>query len=75
MTRLARAHRILRRIAAASIAAITAVALAGCQLGEPDDDITIGLTYTPNIQFAPFYVAEELGYFEDAGVNLSLIHI
>lgn len=74
MTRPARAHRILRRIAAAIIAAITAVALAGCQLGEPDDDITIGLTYTPNIQFAPFYVAEELGYFEDAGVNVELRH-
>ncbi|MFH5823281.1 ABC transporter substrate-binding protein [Georgenia sp. AZ-5] len=35
---------------------------------------TIGLTYTPDIQFAPFYVAEERGYYEEAGVDVTLRH-
>lgn len=37
-------------------------------------ELTMGLTYTPNVQFAPFYVAEERGYFEDAGVDVTLRH-
>lgn len=36
--------------------------------------ITIGLTYVPNVQFAPWYVAEEAGYFDDAGVQVELRH-
>lgn len=34
----------------------------------------MGLTYIPNIQFAPFYVAEELGYFAEEGLNVTLRH-
>ena len=37
-------------------------------------EMTIGLTYTPDIQFAPFYVAAEKGYYEDAGLDVSLRH-
>ncbi|MFC7406723.1 ABC transporter substrate-binding protein [Georgenia alba] len=36
--------------------------------------LTIGLTYTPDIQFAPFYVAAEQGYYEEAGVDVTLRH-
>lgn len=36
--------------------------------------LTMGLTYTPDVQFAPFYVAEERGYFEEAGVDVTLRH-
>ena len=36
--------------------------------------ITVGLTYIPNIQFSPFYVAESEGLFRDAGINLTLRH-
>ncbi|QPK94622.1 ABC transporter substrate-binding protein [Actinomyces sp. zg-332] len=36
-----------------------------------DTDITLGLTYIPNIQFAPFYVAEQNKYF---GSNVKLRH-
>ncbi len=36
--------------------------------------LTIGLTYIPNIQFAPFYVADSLGYYKDAGLNVTLRH-
>ncbi len=35
---------------------------------------TIGLTYIPNVQFSPFYVAESQGSFTKAGVNATLRH-
>src|SRR5687768_5774455 len=38
------------------------------------DEITIGLTFVPNIQFAPFYVAIEQGYYENAGLKVTLNH-
>ncbi|MGH2515381.1 MAG: ABC transporter substrate-binding protein, partial [Ktedonobacterales bacterium] len=31
-------------------------------------------TYVPNIQFAPFYVADALGYYKSAGLNVTLRH-
>ena len=34
----------------------------------------MGLTYVPDIQFAPFYVAKEKGYFTREGVNVTLRH-
>lgn len=36
--------------------------------------ITVGLTYIPNIQFAPFYVAESKGFYRDAGIKVILHH-
>jgi NitT/TauT family transport system substrate-binding protein len=36
--------------------------------------ITVGLTYQPDIQFAPFYVADAKGWFRDAGLNVTLRH-
>lgn len=41
--------------------------------GSPDS-ITLGLTFIPNIQFAPVYVAEHEGYFEDAGLDVTIRH-
>jgi putative riboflavin transport system substrate-binding protein len=35
-------------------------------------DLTFFLTYIPNIQFSPVYVALEKGYFTDAGANITL---
>ncbi|MGA5821559.1 ABC transporter substrate-binding protein [Kitasatospora sp. NPDC094028] len=36
--------------------------------------LTIGLTYIPNIQFAPFYVAQSKGFYQDAGLKVTLRH-
>lgn len=38
-------------------------------------DERILLTFIPNIQFAPFYVGIEGGYFADAGFNVALEHL
>src|SRR5690349_22473688 len=37
-------------------------------------DVSIGLGYIPNIQFAPFYVAQSKGYYKAAGLNVTFHH-
>src|SRR5438445_5133302 len=32
--------------------------------------ITIGMGFTPNVQFAPFYVADQRGYYRQAGLKI-----
>jgi NitT/TauT family transport system substrate-binding protein len=32
--------------------------------------LTIGMTYIPNVQFAPWYVAQERGYFREEGLEV-----
>ena len=33
--------------------------------------VSIGLGYIPDIQFAPFYVAQSKGYYKDAGLDVT----
>ncbi|WP_413450127.1 ABC transporter substrate-binding protein [Georgenia sp. 1P01AC] len=72
-----------RRLTALVLTAAATLALAACAdpAKTPDTagtseagELVIGLTYTPDVQFAPFYVAEARGYYEDAGVEVSLRH-
>lgn len=37
-------------------------------------EVTIGLTYIPNVQFSPLYVAEEDGIFAQEGLDVTLRH-
>jgi NitT/TauT family transport system substrate-binding protein len=33
--------------------------------------VTLGMGYIPNVQFAPFYVADQRGYYRRAGLNVA----
>jgi NitT/TauT family transport system substrate-binding protein len=37
-------------------------------------DVTLFMTFIPNVQFAPVYVALEKGYFADEGINIAIEH-
>ena len=34
--------------------------------------LTVGLGYIPNVQFAQFYLADQAGYYADAGLDVTL---
>ena len=60
-----------------------ALTLAGCapRGGQPSAStstggppIVVGLTYQPDVQFAPFYVADAQGWFTQAGLDVKLRH-
>lgn len=64
-----------RGTAAAGVAGSPTVAAARAsatpaRAGGPLRKLTIGLGYIPNIQFAPFYVAQARGYFRDEGLDV-----
>ena len=54
----------------------TAIALSACGSSQPTNEagtltkIRLPMGYIPNIQYAPFYVAVEKGYFKEAGIEL-----
>jgi NitT/TauT family transport system substrate-binding protein len=56
-----------------TLVAVMAVALTGCA-APGSASPTIGLSYIPNVQFSPFYVAETDGAFTAAGVKPTLRH-
>ncbi len=37
-------------------------------------NVSIGLGYIPDIQFAPFYVAQSKGYYKNVGLNVTFHH-
>jgi NitT/TauT family transport system substrate-binding protein len=51
-------------------AAIVPEATTAQATGEPAK-ITLAMGYIPSVQFAPFYVAQERGYFRDAGLDVT----
>jgi NitT/TauT family transport system substrate-binding protein len=53
------------------LVALLVLGAVGVQAQTPTN-LTFFLTYIPNIQFAPIYVALEKGYFADAGLNITL---
>ncbi len=56
---------------------ILCLALTACKAASPEPDITkitLNLTYIPNVQFAPFYVAIEKSIFAKYGLEVSLAY-
>jgi NitT/TauT family transport system substrate-binding protein len=49
---------------------LTSFFLAGCANPVSPTLVKLPMGYIPNIQFAPFYVAMEKGYFKEAGIDL-----
>ena len=52
----------------------TALVISGCGSSQVQDEalthIRLPMGYIPNIQYAPFYIAVEKGYFKEAGIEL-----
>jgi putative riboflavin transport system substrate-binding protein len=46
----------------------------GSSTGISVKNVSIGLGYIPNIQFAPFYVAQSKGYYKAAGLDVTFHH-
>jgi len=42
--------------------------------GEPQRAVRLLLGYRPDVQFAPFYVAQQEGYYADAGLHVEIEH-
>ena len=64
-----------RRPLFAVLASLLAVALGACNLGPSaspaSTPLTVGLGYIPSVQFAPFYLAQQKGYYRDAGLTVT----
>ena len=56
--------------AAASASGATPAVATPSRAGGPLKKLTLGLGYIPDIQFAPFYVAKERGYFREVGLDV-----
>ena len=56
---------------------IFCLALTACKASSQQPDltkVTLNLTYIPNVQFAPFYVAIEKGFFAKYGIEVELAY-
>ncbi len=73
MRTLALALRPIRRLAAL-LALLLMGTLAACGGNASSSHLALGLTYIPDIQFAPFYIAAAKGYYKDAGLDVSFHH-
>ena len=67
------------RLAGAALALVLVVAACGGSTptpaqttGAPATPLTVGLGYIPNVQFAQFYLADQAGYYADAGLDVTL---
>ncbi len=81
---------MLKQVLRAGLALATIVALLGCAapaaplVVTPATDepaapaalipVTVGLGFIPSVQFAPFYVAQDKGFFAEQGLDVSFQH-
>jgi NitT/TauT family transport system substrate-binding protein len=65
-----------RRPLVAVLAGLLAVAVGACTVASTASPaaataLTVGLGYIPSVQFAPFYLAQQKGYYRDAGLTVT----
>ena len=64
------------RLFAAGLLAVTAAGMvlgAGNALAEETKEITVCLDWTPNTNHTGLYAAQQLGYYEEAGLNVTIV--
>jgi len=68
----------LARIAVVAIVAAVVAACGGVSqstvlqtIGPETTPLRVGLGYIPSVQFAPFYLAQQAGYYKDAGLEVT----
>jgi NitT/TauT family transport system substrate-binding protein len=76
--RLARSRRPSRSrplslvlVALAALAPLLAACSSGATPAPTTTKLTVGLGYIPSVQFAPFYLAEQAGYYQAAGLDVT----
>lgn len=69
--RLVRTPRVPRALAA--IGAVIAIVLAGCGSGSGQETIRIALDWTPNTNHTGLYVAQQEGWFREAGLDVQFL--
>jgi len=68
-----RRHLPIRLIVLSLVGALVlgACNLAGGTPAPVGTPLLVGLGYIPSVQFAPFYLAQQAGYYRDAGLNVT----
>jgi NitT/TauT family transport system substrate-binding protein len=68
----------LARLAALALVAVVVAACGGVSqptilqtIGPDQTPLRVGLGYIPSVQFAPFYLADQAGYYRDAGLEVT----
>ncbi len=65
-----------REIGIAALAALMVLTAAACSTGTSENDtiqLTVCLDWTPNTNHTGLYVADALGYYEEAGLSVSIV--
>ena len=78
MTERRALHTTVRRVAAIALAAVVVGSCvrgptgAGSPGASGSTKLTVGLGFVPSVQFAQFYLAQQAGYYRDAGLDVTL---
>lgn len=75
-------RKMLKRTGALALSALLALSLSACGSGAAEEDteadaaltsLTVCLDWTPNTNHTGLYVADALGYYADAGLQVSIV--